>query len=58
MDFFLATMNGSVGWSDAGVIIPYKLWKQYGDRSVLEKYYDGMKRYAKFMIKRCGKKSR
>ena len=57
VDFYMATMNGSVGWSDAGVIIPYKLWKQYGDRSVLEKYYDGMKRYAKFMIKRCGKKT-
>ncbi len=57
VDFYMGVMNGSVGWADAGVIIPYKLWKHYGDRSVLEKYYDGMKRYAKFMMRRCGKKT-
>lgn len=57
VDFYMATMNGSVGWSDAGVIIPYKLWKIYGDRAVLEEYYDRMKQYAKFMIKRCGRKT-
>lgn len=57
VDFYMATMNGSVGWSDAGVIIPYKLWKMYGDRAVLEEYYDRMKQYAKFMIKRCGRKT-
>lgn len=57
VDFYMATMNGSVGWADAGVIIPYKLWKMYGNRSVLEEYYDRMKKYAKFMIKRCGKKT-
>lgn len=55
VDFYMSTMNGSVGWADAGVIMPYVLWKQYNDRSVLEKYYDGMKRYASFMISRCGK---
>ena len=57
VDFYMATMNGSVGWADAGVIIPYKLWKIYGDRAVLEEYYDRMKQYAKFMIKRCGRKT-
>ncbi len=55
VDFYMAPMNGSVGWSDAGVIIPYKLWKRYGDRTVLEQFYDRMKRYARFMIKRCGR---
>lgn len=57
VDFYMATMNGSVGWADAGVIIPYKLWKMYGDRAVLEEYYDKMKLYARFMIKRCGRKT-
>lgn len=57
VDFYMATMNGSVGWSDAGVIIPYTLWKRYGDRAVLEEYYDRMKKYARFMIKRCGRKT-
>ena len=54
-DFYMKTMNGSVGWADAGVIMPYVLWKHYGDHSVLERYYDGMKRYAQFMMSRCGK---
>lgn len=57
VDFYMTTMNGSVGWADAGVIIPYTLWKRYGDRKLLEEYYDRMKRYAMFMIKRCGKKT-
>lgn len=49
------TMNGSVGWSDAGILIPYRFWKQYGDRQILLEYYDRMKRYAGFMVRRCGK---
>lgn len=54
-DFYMRVMNGSVGWADAGVLIPRALWKQYGDETILRKYYVGMKRYARFMISRCGK---
>ena len=45
-------MNGSVGWADAGVLIPYRFWKLYGDREILAEYYDRMKKYAGFMIRR------
>lgn len=55
VDFYMDTMNGSVGWADAGVIIPYGFWKRYGDERILSAYYPGMKRYAQFMMKRCGK---
>lgn len=55
VDFYMATMNGSVGWSDAGIILPYGLWKKYGDRAILERYYERMQKYAQFMIKRIGK---
>ena len=55
MDFYMRAMNGSVGWADAGVLMPYALWKRYGDKSVLKKYLPGMRRYAKFMQNRCGK---
>ena len=55
VDFYMDTMNGSVGWADAGVLIPYRFWKKYNDTSILEQYYDGMKRYADFMMRRCGK---
>ena len=55
VDFYMWTMNGSVGWSDAGILIPYRFWKLYGDKQVLVDYYDRMKLYAKFMMNRCGK---
>lgn len=55
VDFYMNVMNGSVGWSDAGILIPYRFWKLYGDKEILEEYYDGMKKYAQFMISRCGK---
>ena len=54
-DFYMRTMNGSVGWSDAGILIPYRLWKKYGDQQIIEKYYANMKSYAKYMISRTGK---
>ena len=55
VDFYMDTLNGSVGWADAGVLIPYRLWKLYGDREILEENYDAMARYARFMARRCGK---
>ena len=53
-DFYMYSMNGSVGWSDAGVLLPYRMWKRYGDDEILHLYYDRMKKYADFMIWRCG----
>ena len=53
VDFYMSWMNGSVGWADAGVLIPYRYWKQYGDDSLVKRHYDGMARYARFMAKRC-----
>ena len=55
VDFFMAVMNGSGGWSDIGILGPYRIWKKYGDRKVLEDYYDRMSLYVKFMIRRIGK---
>lgn len=55
IDFYMSFMNGSVGWSDAGIIIPYYFWKKYGDTDILKEYFGRMKRYAEFMIGRIGK---
>ncbi|MBO4289317.1 MAG: family 78 glycoside hydrolase catalytic domain, partial [Lachnospiraceae bacterium] len=54
-DWFMWTMNGSVGWADVGILMPWRFWKKYGDRRILEDNYEAMLRYAKFMISRCGK---
>ena len=34
-----------VGWSDAGVIVPYTIWKQFGDISIIEDCWASMERY-------------
>ncbi len=54
-DFYMWTMNGSVGWSDVGVLIPWRYSEINRDDSILKLFYDGMARYARFMEKRCGK---
>ena len=54
-DWFMNVMNGSVGWADVGILMPWRFWQKYGDRRILEDNFDNMLRYAKFMISRCGK---
>lgn len=55
VDFYMAVMNGSVGWSDVGIIIPYQFRHIFGDKVILEEYYDRMRAYARFMQRRCNK---
>jgi len=55
VDFYMWTLNGSVGWSDVGILIPWRFYQMYGDKGILNEYYDRMKRYAEFMAARCGK---
>lgn len=38
----LGNLGGSAGWADAGVIVPYTLWRVYGDRRVLKRHYAAM----------------
>lgn len=54
-DWFMWVMNGSVGWACAGVYIPLYYYEKYGDDRLLKEYYEGMVKYAYFMIKRAGK---
>ncbi|MFC7533283.1 family 78 glycoside hydrolase catalytic domain [Actinoplanes sp. GCM10030250] len=34
--------EGAPAWGDAGVIIPWLMWRAYGDRRVLERSFDAM----------------
>ena len=54
-DFYMWSMNGSVGWSDAGILIPWRFAEIFADESILREYYDGMVKYARFMESRVGK---
>jgi alpha-L-rhamnosidase len=42
-------VDGAPGWADAGVILPWTTWLQYGDRSVIDRNWDAMERYMKFI---------
>ncbi len=55
VDSYMKYMDGSVGWADVGILIPYRFWKHYADDSLIREFYPGMRRYAKFMIGRCGR---
>lgn len=39
IDIYMNVMDGSPGWSDAGVLIPYRIWKQYGDERMILRLY-------------------
>jgi alpha-L-rhamnosidase len=43
--------EGAPGWADAGVIIPWTTWMQYGDRSIIERNWDAMQRFMDFIAK-------
>ena len=34
-----------LGWADAGVIVPWIVWKQFGDVSIIEENWDAMVRF-------------
>ena len=37
------------GWADAGVIVPWRLYQNYGDTRVLRKHYESAKRFIDFV---------
>jgi alpha-L-rhamnosidase len=43
---------GAPGWGDAGVIVPWTTWLQYGDKAVIEDNWDAMQRWMEFIRSR------
>ena len=39
---FLAELNGSAGWGDAAVIVPWEIHRAYGDRRLLQEQWPSM----------------
>ena len=48
-------LQGSAGWGDACVLVPWALYEAYGDKTVLEENYDMMRRWLSFCEKRAQK---
>jgi alpha-L-rhamnosidase len=42
---------GTPAWGDAGIIIPYILYLVYGDKRIIERYYERMARYIDYLIR-------
>ena len=40
-DFWL----GQAGWAEAGIIVPYNLYKMYGDKRIIEENWDAMQKF-------------
>ncbi|MDB6123630.1 MAG: Bacterial alpha-L-rhamnosidase [Pedosphaera sp.] len=36
------------GWMEAGIICPYTIYQVYGDKRIIERHYDSMKRFMEF----------
>ena len=43
---------GAPGWGDAGVIIPWTTWMQYGNKTIIEQNWNAMQRWLDFIQSR------
>lgn len=51
------SMEGSAGWGDALITIPYYFWKRYGDDTLLREFWEPMTRCYDFFHSRMGKRN-
>ena len=51
-------LQGSAGWGDACILVPWALYEAYGDREILEENYDMMTRWLAFCEKRARESTR
>ena len=54
--FFSGLLAGSVGWGDACIIVPYTLYKRYGDVRILQDNYEMMKKWYTYLEGRAKQK--
>ena len=47
----LGAMNGSAGWGDAAVIVPWELYRAYGDTRVLAEQWDSMVAWVEYVAR-------
>lgn len=41
--------GGSAAWADAGILVPFQLYKMYGDRSLIQEHYSSMEAYMHYL---------
>jgi alpha-L-rhamnosidase len=45
----ISGIDGGPAWSDAGIICPWTIYQQFGDRHILERHYVSMSRFIQFL---------
>ena len=38
-----------LGWADAGIIVPWTVWKQFGDRQIIEENWESMDKFMTYV---------
>ncbi len=57
-DFVYKNTGASAGWPEAVVLVPYRLWKRYGDQQILRENYPIMSRFIQSRIDSIGPKNK
>lgn len=50
----LPNEGGAAGWADAGIVIPWTIYQNYGDKRILEVQYESMKSWINYLKKQAG----
>lgn len=58
MDMMYNNTGVSVGWADAVYLVPYRYYKRFGDKAVLENSWPMMKKYADYLLSHLGMKDK
>lgn len=58
VEMMYKSTGSSVGWADAVYLIPYRYYKRYGDRSILERTWPMVEKYAEYLMAHLGMKSK
>lgn len=51
--FFSGLLAGSVGWGDAVILVPYAMYRRFGDKKILEENYEMMQKWYGYLEKRA-----
>lgn len=53
-DMWNNKLGGAAGWADAAVIVPWTVYRAYGDKRILEAQYASMMAWVQYMKKHAG----
>ena len=51
---YVTCCGGGIGWSDAGITVPYSIFKAYGDTNVVDESWESMDRFFDYVTDQAG----